>query len=68
MIAYSKLTYDQIKEKAKNWSALELIAIEHEVGFSRDWALTQLITIKQAREYAEIKGYSERWLQTWAKK
>ena len=68
MIPYDKLTYEQIKANAEGWSALELIAIEHLAGFSRDWAFTQLVTLKQAEQYAGIKGYSERWVMRWAGK
>jgi len=68
MIAYNKLTYDEIKANAEGWSAVELIAIEHEAGFSRDWAFTQLVTLKQAEQFAQIKGYSERWVMRWAGK
>lgn len=68
MTAYARLTYGQIKERATAWSAVELIAIEHEAGFSRDWAQTQIVTLKQAREYADIKGYSKRWLDGWSRR
>jgi len=60
-IELQKLSYDQVKEKAKNATVKELELLRMQQGYKIGWVLHKLETEEDFKEYEQIKGYKKGW-------
>ena len=65
MVDYKKMTMKSIKARGTEWTAIELLDIQKERALRSDWAFDNLLTIKQSKEYAAERGYTDKWVKVW---
>lgn len=62
---YKKMTMKSIKARGTEWTGKELFDIQKERALRSDWAFDNLLTIKQSKEYAAERGYTDKWVKQW---